>query len=195
MPVSAEQVALRWRPALRQTSGLLIQPFTAQVCQYLLDHYRVFDAGNDFHAAAADTTRFDVNIEHPFQTLRPAHRRMACNRCCVFWPGRFSLVSSATPRRRHQCAVLAVGCEHAVIARQIDPRLRHQRRQPRNEVQGLEKDMGGPIRIGGLQLIAHLALCGQGQPLLRNRGSGNVSAQALQLMPLIGPSGISRRVG
>jgi hypothetical protein len=69
-------VVLRWRPALRQTGGLW--PVSAQVCQYLLNHQWVFDAlGNDLHAAAADTTRFDVDIEHPLQALRSAHRRMA----------------------------------------------------------------------------------------------------------------------
>jgi hypothetical protein len=33
--------------------------------QYLPDNHRVFDANDDFHAAAADTTRFVVEIEHP----------------------------------------------------------------------------------------------------------------------------------
>jgi hypothetical protein len=37
--ISAKQVVLRWRPALRQTGGLY-----AQVCQYLLNHQWVFDA-------------------------------------------------------------------------------------------------------------------------------------------------------
>ena len=49
--------------------------------------------------------------------------------------------------------------------------------------------MGGAVRIRGLQLIAHLALRGQCQALLRNRGPGNVSAKTFQLAPLIGPGG------
>ena len=72
--MSAEQVVLRWRSTLRQTGGLKIQPFAAQVGQYLLDHRRVFDASDDFHAATADTARFDVDIEHPLQALRPAQQ-------------------------------------------------------------------------------------------------------------------------
>ena len=64
------------------------------MCQYLLDHQRVLDAGDDFHAAATDAARFDVDIEYPLQTLRPAHRCMAYNGCCVFCPVRFGLVSS-----------------------------------------------------------------------------------------------------
>ena len=48
--------------------------------------------------------------------------------------------------------------------------------------------MGGTVTIRRLQLIAHLALRGQCQALLRNRGSCDVTAQALQLAPLVGPS-------
>ncbi len=124
MTISAEQILLRWRPALRQTGGLWIQPFSAQVRQYLLNHQRVFDAGGDFHAAAADAAGFDVDSEHPLQTLRPAHRCMADNGCGVFRPGRFGLATPTSPRRRHQRAMFTIGREHAVIARQIDPRLR-----------------------------------------------------------------------
>jgi len=36
--ISAEQVAPRWCPALGQTGGFKVQPFTAQVRQYLPDH-------------------------------------------------------------------------------------------------------------------------------------------------------------
>ncbi len=65
--------------ALTQANGRVrqLKSFTAQVRQYLLDHLRIFDARDDFHAATADTTRFDVDVEHPLQTLRPAHRCMA----------------------------------------------------------------------------------------------------------------------
>ena len=49
--------------------------------------------------------------------------------------------------------------------------------------------MGGAVTIRGLQLIAHLALRGQGQALLRNRGPGNVSAKTFQLVALIGAGG------
>ena len=45
------------------------------------------------------------------------------------------------------------------------------------------------VTIRGFQLIAHLALRGQGQASLRNRGSSDIAAQALQLAPLIGPDG------
>ena len=66
--ISTKQVALRWRHALRQTGGPKIQLVTAQVRQDLLNHDRIFDASNDFHAATANSTRFDVNGEHSLQT-------------------------------------------------------------------------------------------------------------------------------
>ena len=124
----------------------------AKVPDSKVDHQRIFDAGNDFHAAATDAARFDVDIEYTLQTLRPAHCCMACNRCCAFLPVRFGLTTSASPRRRHQRAMLAVGCEHAIIARQIDPWFRHQRRQPGNEVQRLKNHMRRTIPIGRLEL-------------------------------------------
>jgi hypothetical protein len=38
--------------------------------------------------------------------------------------------------------VLAVGREHAVVSGEVYPWFGHQRRQPRDEVQGLEKSIG-----------------------------------------------------
>jgi hypothetical protein len=46
------------------------------VGQYLLDYRRIFDTGNYLDSAAAFTARFDVNIEHSLESLRPGHGRM-----------------------------------------------------------------------------------------------------------------------
>ena len=40
-----------------------------QVGEYFLDDHRVFDAGDHFDGATAFTARFDVDIEHPFESL------------------------------------------------------------------------------------------------------------------------------
>jgi hypothetical protein len=45
--ISAKQVTLRWRPALRQADGFDNRRFTAQMRQYLLNHQRIFDAYMD----------------------------------------------------------------------------------------------------------------------------------------------------
>jgi hypothetical protein len=50
------------------------------------------------------------------------------------------------------------GREYAVIAGQVRTRLRHQRREPRNEVLGLEDHVGRAVPIRRLQRIAHLAI-------------------------------------
>lgn len=62
--VSAEQVSLRWLPALGQTHVIDTQLLTAQVSQYLLNNQRIFDTGDDFHGTAAFTTRVDVDVEY-----------------------------------------------------------------------------------------------------------------------------------
>jgi len=43
-----------------------------------------------------------------------------------------------------------------------------------------------PITIRGFQLIANLAMIGQGQALFSNSRPGNVAAQTLQLVTLTG---------
>jgi hypothetical protein len=35
-----------------------------QVVEDLLNHHGVFNAGDDFHGAAAFATRFNINVEH-----------------------------------------------------------------------------------------------------------------------------------
>ena len=70
-----------------------------QVGEDLLDDRRVFsvtapcvalppasvqsDAGNDPHCPAAMAARFDVDLDDPFQALRPGHGRMSRGGCAV----------------------------------------------------------------------------------------------------------------
>lgn len=58
----------------------------------------------------------------------------------------------ASPRA--QCAVRG---KHAVEARQVHPRPRHQRRQACDQIQRLQHDVGRAIAVRGLELIAHLS--------------------------------------
>ena len=81
---------------------------------------------------------------------------------------------------RHQRSVLAVGREHAVEARQVDPGLWDQRGQPGDEVQRLEDHMGRAVpkalatlagqafAVRRLQLVADVAVRGERQALLRD---------------------------
>ena len=56
----------RWRrcPAFGQRWCLYRKDFFIQVGEYLLDHRRIFNAGDHFDGATAFTARFDVDIEY-----------------------------------------------------------------------------------------------------------------------------------
>ena len=52
---------------------------------------------------------------------------------------------------------------------QIDPGLRHQCDEPGDEVQRLEDDVGGSISVRRLELVTHVAIGRERQPLFRHR--------------------------
>jgi len=47
--------------------------FLIQVGEYLVDHRRVFDAGDDADITTAFAAGFDIDIEYTFQSLYPGH--------------------------------------------------------------------------------------------------------------------------
>ena len=71
---------------------------------------------------------------------------------------RTGLLALAAFGRRHLRTMRTVGGKHAVKSSQINPRLRHQRDESRNEVQRLEDDMCGAIAVRGLEFVAHMAI-------------------------------------
>ena len=81
----------------------------------------------------------------------------------------------------------AVGGENPVKSTQVDPGLRHQGDKPRDEVQRLEYDMRGAISIRRFELVAHLAIAHQRQPLFRHRWPCNVAAQTFQFPAFVRP--------
>lgn len=84
-PSIVEQPNLRRCSAGREFS-LVIYPFLqSEVFEYLADHHRVFDAGNDPHRTLTLLTGVDVDVEHPLQSLCPRHGRMALYQCFVIW--------------------------------------------------------------------------------------------------------------
>jgi hypothetical protein len=44
-----------------------------QVREYLVDHCRVFDTGDDADITTAFAAGFDLDMEHAFQSLCPGH--------------------------------------------------------------------------------------------------------------------------
>src|SRR5690606_40863471 len=87
--------------------------FVLQVIKDLLDHYRVFNAGDDSHGAAAAAAGLDVDIENTLEPLRPCHRRSPLCWCCRFI-SHPDLVAPAPFCRRDQRPVPTVRSEHPV---------------------------------------------------------------------------------
>jgi hypothetical protein len=83
-------------------------------------------------------------------------------------------------------AVFEVRREHPVETGEIQVRPGDQCRQPGDEIQRLEHDMRGTIPERLLVLVHDPAVRIDGQPLGRNRGAGNVAAQAFQAAALPG---------
>ncbi|MFT7460892.1 MAG: hypothetical protein ACI909_003582 [Planctomycetota bacterium] len=81
--------------------------------------------------------------------------------------------------------MLAVGCKHTVIARQVDAGSGYQCREFGHEVQGFEDDVGGAVSVRCLELVTYVATRGERQPFFRHGGPGNVSAQSFQLVALM----------
>lgn len=46
-----------------------------KVIEALLDHDRIFDAGDNFRGAAAGTAGLDIDIEYTLEPLCPGHQR------------------------------------------------------------------------------------------------------------------------
>ena len=65
--------SLRWSLAWWQQVQSCWGYFLFQVSEYLLDHYRVFNTGNDLDRATAFAAGFDIDMEHTFQALCPSH--------------------------------------------------------------------------------------------------------------------------
>lgn len=68
-------------PGFWANGGLRASGHFVQVIEYLLDDDWVIDGGDDLGFPAADATGFDVDLEHPLQSLRPSHGRPALTRC------------------------------------------------------------------------------------------------------------------
>jgi hypothetical protein len=135
-----EQDALlagRRRPAFGQREGFAGFSFALQVSEDLLDHRRIFDAGDDFHRATAFLAGLDVDIENALEALRPGHRGPPSGGCWRFFgfPG---LVAPAPPGRGDHGAMPAVRGEHAMEAGEVDLGSGHQGRQPCHEIQRIK---------------------------------------------------------
>lgn len=114
-------------------------------------------------------------------------RRLALRRCPssraispTIWPiPRAGNIVSTPPTtsfgRRHWCTQPLVRREHAVVARELDVRRRHQCCQPAHKVQRLEHDLRGAVTVRGLQAVRSIPLRAQRQPFNRDRRARDVA--------------------
>ena len=105
-----EQVALRRGPFRRELClGIGGFPL-AQMCQYLPDHRRVFDVGDNPYRPLTLLAGFDVDLEDPFQALGPCHGGVTFGRRSVIRVESVLVLvaSPAPPRWRDGGTVSAV---------------------------------------------------------------------------------------
>lgn len=125
--------------------------------QNLLDGYQVFHARNNPDRALAALAGFDVDVEHPFQSLSPIHRHMTLGEAAVL-PVSIGLLATLAPARGcDQSPVLAIWRKHTVEAGEVDPWLGYQGSQSRHEIKRLEDHMCGAVSEGSLELITYFA--------------------------------------
>jgi hypothetical protein len=157
------QIALGRRAArMRRIDRLGV---AAEVLEYPIDHRRRLDARDHPQppAAAAADLNVDGKALRPGQTPSPV-----AGQWFAALPG---LVGSASASSAHDPRpIRARRREHAVIAGQVRSGLRHQRREPRDEVLGLEDHVSGAVAIRRLQCVAQVPALGQRQPLGGHRG-------------------------
>ena len=134
---SVEPVRLRRCPAFGQQWGLYRKGFFIQVGEYLLDDYRIFNAGDHFDAATTGTARLNVNIEHALEPLSPSHGCTTFGGCLGLRLIRcFGLAAFAPLCRRHLRTMFAIGREYTMKTGEIDSGLGHQSGQLGDEIQG-----------------------------------------------------------
>lgn len=120
-----------------------------------LDNVLVLNAGDDSGRATAAAADLDVYIEYALEPLRPGHGSMLFGGCADFCVGD-GLDAFPTPRRRDLTAPAMVRGKDAVVAGEVDPGLRYERRQTCYEIHRLEGHPCCPVPVRRLQGVDHL---------------------------------------
>ena len=125
----ADSPRLRWRPGWRHQEGS-IRDFLlllAKMGQDPVDDVLVLDASDDFDRSAAAAADFDFYIEYSLESLSPSHSGMALGGGASFCVGD-RLDAFPTLRSCDQPTTEVVGCQDAMVAGEVNPRLWHQSR-------------------------------------------------------------------
>ena len=120
-----------------QGGGVLL--LSLKMSQNSIDDILLLDTGDDSDRSAAAGADLDVYIEHALEPLSPSHGGMALGGGANFCVGD-RLDAFPTPGWRDQPTPAVVWSENAMVAGEVDPRLRHQCRQSRTrEGQGRQR--------------------------------------------------------
>lgn len=144
--------------------------------QYLLNNIGILYRCNDPDRPTTLLAFLNLDGEHPLEPLRPRHRVSLWFRVLLFFYGFL---------RNNVFTQFAFGREHTMKPREVDPWSGHQRCQAPHEFHRTEYHMSGAIIVRRLQGDDDITVIGKGKALLRNRGPGNVAAQALKLLTLM----------
>jgi hypothetical protein len=119
--------------------------FLREVGEYLMDDVGVVDSGDDLHRALAVGAGLDVDVEYALQALRPGHGGAGFGGGFCF--GGAGTLAVAALSLRDVGALMMVRGKDAVIAREVDTGVGHQGGESGDEVERLEKEMGGAITV------------------------------------------------
>ncbi len=72
------RASLRWSPAFWQQAQSRLDSFFIQMSEYLVDHHRIFNAGDYFNRATTFTAVFNVDVKYALQSLCPLVRMSRC---------------------------------------------------------------------------------------------------------------------
>ena len=143
-----------------------------------LDELGSLDARDDAQRAATYPTVFDVDVEDAPEPLHPAHGRgTRRGRLAGRWVGRVG---------DDAVAVLAVRGEHAVVSGEMGAGAWNEGGETGDEVDGVEHDMSRPVTESVLESIHDLPAVIDRETFVRQRGAGDVAAQAFEGVPFMG---------
>src|SRR3954471_18478926 len=160
-----------------------------------LDHRLLVDEGNDLAASSAGTGE-NVLAEDAQEELAPGDARVegpaGLHRWwlagCIWRVARaWGLCTTRTLRRRRHDVPAPLRCrsEDAVVAHEVGPRRRNQRGETAKQFARLEDEDPTAVIEAPLHPVRRLAVRKRGKPLLRQRRTGSVAAQASQALPVV----------
>ena len=144
------------------------------------NHRRLFDGGDDLEFATTHAA-LKINVEHTPQQPRPTHTRWRAVR--VFVRRHAGILRWTRHDRRTQPGI---GRQHPMKTDQMQARARHQRGQALHEFQRRHPDVRGAVAPRAFELQYDIPRSIALEPLVGDRGAGDVAAQAFEFIALMG---------